>query len=434
MDPEQFQTWLAVVSPARSSITWEKNVPFAQAADEPSRYALSRDEHEPTKTKKHTKPRSGFAIDKQVVSGKTINAAAVDRYYAELLPFAGKGKQRSARLILQTSTGPLEVELETSKMEWRAPHKKYANHRYPRNFNIRFPRCGNKLVGKLDLGRYNAYCDDHSWTNRDPDCAECKRLTSLRCNIQLEVNGFGCLVGLRPALMDAFFNWCVDAQTIITREIHLAIDVDIPFFAAVLVQVGAGREAFLTCSHSYNGPCVAPGYYLGRFRGKKYVCAYGKLAKIWRDFATDPHAYVPRHAAGWTDISRFELRLRPYQLGLLGTPEQTLEHALRYVLPSLVVIDMRSIPQRSALAYVLLLAKRDGILPPALHQALEEELDLDRIPHLNLGVLADAALGGPYRLTSTLPRRRPKHKPRRRGRRLVSGRRRVAYRQVTFRV
>jgi hypothetical protein len=156
-----------------------------------------------------------------------------------------------------------------------------------------------------------------------------------------------------------------------------------------------------------NHPKVPPNYYLGEFRGKLWVDIYDKLGRVIEKSKTDPTVFVPRHAVGWKYITRIEVCLRPRQLGLVGTPEQIREHVVRNILPTLVVIDTRTVPASSALAEALMIVKRDGMLPPGdLRDAVERELT--RIEHINLGELAESLMGGVGRSRHPLPRVVPK--------------------------
>ena len=222
-------------------------------------------------------------------------------------------------------------------------------------------------MAKLDVGAFAAGCSRHG-DGCHADCPDCARVTATKDDLRLEIMGFGCFLSMREHLLAAFFNAVVDERDAFTDELHVTLDVEIPTASAFVFQTSnAGRFRLRTARLEPNGPTVAPGRYIGEMGSKLYVAIYDKKAKVAKEAPRDRTVAVPRYAVRWKHITRIELRLRPRQLGLDGTPSQILEHAVREILTTFVLIDARQFADGSAMSCALQLVHVYAVPQSATH-------------------------------------------------------------------
>lgn len=338
--------------------------------------------------------RSCLGMDELKLEGRLNDGATFD-HFDRLLRFRSK---ETVTLTVPTRWGSDEVAMRICKQEWSDKRL------FQRGFELWDRDCAPDPVAVLWLGQRGGYCEEHSYLNRKP-CRACAKIAAARPSIALKVTGHGCQSGWLDALVASFFTALVDPATTRIRDVHFALDTDIPAACAVLFEVPPDGRSGLTAVEPHdNGPEVARGFWLGS--GWKKLALYDKLAEVQAKVAKGRFKYRPRYAMAWPNVFRVEVRLKPLsrERKLLGSVDQLREWTLANVFANLVIVDTRRVPADTVLADTLIIARRQGILEDnGLREAVVAGLRAGTIPHVDLGQLAAGSLGGATRVVSQMP-------------------------------
>lgn len=377
---------------------------------------------EPRRSVSDEATRARLVIDKLVLKGVLLDRAALLGACPAMEQRPGDPGTSVNEYSVAADARHLRVIAQRSEADWLRPSRR----RLPYDRTVNLLDDHRNLVGSLSIDHRRRYCRTHRpvrahlpfkceeqpsggrcppqhfryddpspehrcgrcrWPDtqhrRCPRCAlmnrcsECDRVFAATSrSLRLEITGHGCSEGLIVGLVQKFVSPFVDDTSVEIQEIHVALDLDVPFADVIPFQEPGSRGVLRSVRSDWDGD-RSPGLTFGRagyqvsFYDKLGLIEAVRLGAARPDLLSLPR---PEHTLGWQDVTRVEWRIRPRTIGACPSPDAVLD-AVAAVAATWHLADLRRFPWLSAIAPALALARFHGFVPqnPSAKRAAAKE-------------------------------------------------------------